>query len=93
MKLNGFLNEPEYFVASFRDCHAPWQVRDVRAKTAFALFDDDGVFHTEILFQTGLFENGVKRSNRNVNVWFTRNRHGTSFSRVFELPMAAFGPG
>ena len=65
----------------------------MRAKTGFALFDDDRVFHTEILFQTGLFENGVKRAHGNVNIRFARNSHSATFRRMFELAMTTFRPG
>ena len=90
MEFNSFLDEFENLSARFCRCHAARQIGDVCAKTGFALFDDDGVFHNEILFQTGLFENGVERANRNVNVWFSSNGNRARFGRVFELTMATF---
>jgi hypothetical protein len=62
------------------------------AKTSFALFNNDRVFHNKILFQTSLFENGVKGADGHVNVWLPGNRHGAKFGRVFELAMTSFRP-
>ena len=92
MEFDGFLYELEDFVACLRNRYTARKIGNVCAKTGFALFDNNCVFHTEILFQTGLFENGVKRANRNVNVRFARNRYGAWFSSMFELPMASFRP-
>ena len=83
--------ELEDFVACFRNRHTTRKIGNVCAKTGFALFDNNRVFHNEILFQTSLFENGVKRANGNVNVGFARNRYGATFSSMFELAMAAPG--
>ena len=59
-------------------------------EAGFALFDYDGVFHSDILFQPGLFENTVKRPWRNVDVWFASDRHGSTLLLMFELAVAAF---
>ena len=92
MEFNSFLDELADFVACFCNRHTTRKIRHMCAKTVFTLFDYDGVFHNQILFQTGLFENGVERANRNVNVWFAGHRHRATFGRVFELTMAAFRP-
>lgn len=90
VEFNSFLDELEDFVSCFRNCHTTRKIRDMCAKTRWALFDYDGVFHNEILFQTGLFENGVKRANRYVNIWFACHRNSAWSGRMFELPMTAF---
>src|SRR5687767_12611775 len=61
VEFDSFLDELEDFVACFRNGHTTWKVRDMCAETGFALFNNDGVFHRVILFQTGLFENTVQR--------------------------------
>lgn len=91
MEFNGLLDEFQDLVASFRNCHTARQIRNMCAKTGFALFNDDRVFHMVILFQTGLFENTVQRARWYVNVWFASNGHGSAFRLMFELAVAAFG--
>jgi len=90
VKLNGFLYECENFVTGFRNRHTTRQVGNMRPETGFTLFDHDCVFHNVILFQTGLFENGVKRGGRHVDVWFSANGHGATLRWMFELPVATF---
>ena len=61
-------------------------------KTGFSLFDHDGIFHMMILFQTGLFENAIKCSRRNVDVWLAGDRNCSAFRSMFELTVATFRP-
>lgn len=90
MKFDGFLDEFQDLVPSFRDCDATWQIRNVRAETGFALFHDDRVFHKGILFQTGLFENAVKRTNGYVDIWFSRHRNSSAFRWMLQLTVTTF---
>jgi hypothetical protein len=90
VKLNGLFDEFEDFVASFCHCHTTRQVRNMCAKTGFALFDDDGVFHNVILFQTRLFENAVKCPGRYVDIWFACHGHRSTLGLMFELAVATF---
>src|SRR5262249_17831199 len=88
VKFDSFLDEFQDFISSFRNCHTTREVWNVCAKTVFAVFNNYCVFHVEILFQTGLLENGVKRSWRHIDVWFTGNCHRPLFGRMFKLAMA-----
>jgi hypothetical protein len=90
VKLNSFLDELEDFIASFRDRHTTRQIRHMCPETGFALFYHDGIFHSDILFQSGLFENTVKRPWRNVDVGFASNRHSSALRLMFELAVATF---
>jgi hypothetical protein len=92
MEFNSFLDKFQDFVASFPNCHTTRQVGNMCAKTGFALLDNDGVFHSVILFQPGLFENAVQCARRHVDVWFAGDRHGSTFRWMFELAVTALCP-
>ena len=44
-------------------------------------------------FETGLFEDGIEGSGRNVDARFSSKRHRTPFPGMFELSVASSGPG
>jgi hypothetical protein len=90
VEFNSFLDKFQNFITSFRNRNTAGKIGDVCAKTGFALFNNDGVFHGVILFQSCLFENTVQRPSRHVDVWFACDSHRSAFRCVFELTVAAF---
>ena len=55
VKLNGFLNKFQSLVSSFRHGDTTWQIRNMRPKTSFALFNHDGIFHIHTYFKPACF--------------------------------------
>ena len=45
MKLDGFLDEFQRFVAGFSHCHATREVRNICAPALWAFFENDNVLH------------------------------------------------
>jgi hypothetical protein len=90
MELNGLADEPQGFLPGFADSNTSGQIRDIRSPTRRPFFNNDRKSHDPLLLlEPHLLEHIIECSGRHLNAGFSRNRHGSRFRGMPELPAAS----
>lgn len=92
MHFNGFLYELNRLVPGLSGHSTAREIRRISAVTIRTLFNDNRVFHKQIILQTSLREGTFQRTERNFNPRFTSHRHCSGLHRMSKLAVTASHP-
>lgn len=93
VKLDCLSDEKQCLIFAFARRDATGQIRHIGTPTARAFFNHYHIFHLcHLLFQTGLLQDIVCRTRRNIDAGLAGDCNGSRSGGMFELTVTTSGP-